>query len=251
MIVRDLLMECNIEKVAALHFEMQEEPRVDDYKLFLDQHYIFLRDIRKIELVPGDNLILASRIPLNDTSEYEVRMYHKSEMKEQFIRIEALEDEWTSFEQLDAATYAQVDEALRSYCHLNHYDMETAAWGELLGAELFEENINQIGRDRLAACLIKEMTFWGFSQDDSDRGRARIRSEIEDAINEMEYLESLPEEERRKHYLTHEELIHQLSVEFPELSDGLDEDNDERLERACMAVVMAYRECLRYIKRKI
>lgn len=248
MTVKDLIRECDIQKVVALHFEMQENPRIDDYELFLNLHLIFLRDIREIEPIPGDNLILASCIPLNETNVYEVRMYHKAEIKEQFVRLAVLEGEWTSFEQLDAATYAQVDEALHSYCHLNHYDMETAIWEELLGAELFEDNLNHIGADKMAACLIKELTFFGFSLDDTNRGQARIQSGIEAAINEMEYLESLPEDERRKHFLSHEELTHQLSLEFTELSDELIADNNEWLTRACMAMVMAYRECLRYIK---
>ena len=86
------------------------------------------------------------------------------------------------------------------------YAFEFSPWEEVLGYELNIENAEEIGLPRLAAAVIYEMTFCGFTDEEVEAERQKLR----EAIEESEAVKKLPEEEQKKHFKSMEEAFAEL-----------------------------------------
>jgi hypothetical protein len=110
------------------------------------------------------------------------------------------------------------------------YAYELSPWYEILGYEVCEDNVQEIGPAKLAAAVIYEMTFFGYTEADVDRERKKL----DEAIAEEEAIRQLPPEEQAKHFYSIDEVFAELGIP--------DERTDEEKELACRAI---YRESLK------
>lgn len=126
MTVKELLLTCDISNVAALHFEIQEEPRETDWEIFLGKHILFLQDIKEIEPAPDDYLVLGTRFQAQGRTEYELHLYKKADILANFVRHEIFEGDWT-LDQLSEEELLQVEQFHRNYSYPEFFDDIAAA----------------------------------------------------------------------------------------------------------------------------
>ena len=95
------------------------------------------------------------------------------------------------------------------------YAYEFTEWETVLGWDVDEENVNDIGVNEFLAYVIAEMTFNGFFEE-SQKER---RDELQKNIDEYEELMKLPKEEQETHFVSMEELTEKLGLKKEGESD--------------------------------
>ena len=237
MNVKELLMSCNIQKTAALHFEMQEPPVCQDWDLFLQGHMSFIREIAPIEPVQTGYIILGSTYEDNKEAQHDLQMYDKAELLSVFTRCKFWEQD-LQLEYMSEDELGKIRPQALQYVFPNCYDMETMPWEKLLGVELFEENVCAFGQDLMAAMLIQEMSFWGLSYEKSRAGQEQLWGRLQEALQEKEAYE--------ENTCTMDELLVALAQDDTELElDGSDYgDVDARLSLGELSLVASVKACI-------
>lgn len=194
MNVKELLISCDIEKTAALHFELQEPPICPDWEDFLLSHLAFIAEIADIQPVPCEYVILGSKVGVGDRTHQEIHMYILEELRKDFRRCQAWDEDRSLESYLDTEV-EQLAPDVMDYTLPNSYDMKLVPWEELLGVEVFEKNAETFGRELLAALVIREMSFWGLSYERSSCGQSRFWERIQEAMQNVETSQSTSVEE--------------------------------------------------------
>ena len=78
------------------------------------------------------------------------------------------------------------------------YAYEFSEWEEILGFEVIEENIKNVGIAKILAYIIYEMTFFGYSRELVDEEVQKL----DEAIEEVNKVKELPIEEQEKYFKT-------------------------------------------------
>ena len=185
MTVKEMLLSCNIEQTAALHFAIQEPPKCEDWNQFLQAHRDFIQEITDITPISGGYVILGTHFRSGGKLHFNIHMYCKNDLPESFTRHEAWEEN-RSLKSYSDADIAQLVPGDLAHSVPEHYDMEQMPWEELLGVEIFEKNLHSFGKDYLAAFVIREMSFWGLSQECSRKGQRGVKNELDKAMQEIE-----------------------------------------------------------------
>lgn len=76
----------------------------------------------------------------------------------------------------------------------------------MLGYEVDEYSVSEFGAPCMLANVIYEMTFFGFTKKQVDRGREKL----EESLAEAEKIDKLPLEEREKYYIPAEKVFEEL-----------------------------------------
>lgn len=251
MNVKEMLLSCDIEQTAALHFAIQEPPKCEDWKRFLQMHRDFIEEIADITPIPGDNVALGSKLHSGGKTYSEVRMYCKSDLLKNFNRCEAWEAE-RSLRAYSDDEVEQIAPKILGYAAPEHYDMELMPWEKLLGVEVFEENLRTVGHDQLAAMVIREMSLWGLSYERSQQGRQEFLKRIQEALLEVEEHQYIPAEKVYEEFQMRgwldEDDGEDLSVEEEVLSRDVHIAFPEFTPNYWTRTTIAqYRELLRYV----
>ena len=208
MNVKELLMSCDIRQAALVHYGIQEPPYCEDWGRFFHAHQSFIQEIATIEPVAGDYVILGSINYYDSEDTYSVDMYCKTELPAEFQPCSCLDRDKRAEDYSDEEIAQIADEVLR-YRFPASYDMEFMFWEELLGAEVFDENVCAVGRDVLAALVIREMSFWGLSYEKTRQAQQRFWQRLEEAEKELA--------EEHNSFETVEELLAELAKDDDEL----------------------------------
>ena len=181
MNVKEMLLNCAIEQAAALHFGLQEPPKCNDWGAFLQVHNDFLREIAALEPIPSEYVILGSTTFSNGNAHHSIHRYSQEELHRNFCRCEIWEED-RPLEAFSKAELEQIDPNVPEYRLPDHYDMELMPWEELLGVEVFEDNLQTFGHDLMAALVIREMSLWGLNRECSAQGQNRFWERLEEAL---------------------------------------------------------------------
>ena len=63
-------------------------------------------------------------------------------------------------------------------CNGNDFSLHFIKWEEVLGYEVFEYTISKVGRTRLAAALLYEITWFGFTDYDNNKAIKEFNEEL-------------------------------------------------------------------------
>lgn len=192
MTIKELLLDCDIEKAAEWHYNFQEEPRIEDWEHFLNLHRQFLQEIQKITPVCDDYLMMLYVSESNGETRIEIGFYHKSELMATFKRHINLEGFW-DIDNLkhNRRRFQEVKSCLTSDIRCDSYDLETMPWELILGAEVFEKNVERCPKEIVVARLIQKMTFFGFAREQSAEGQRTVMSVIREGLTEVAHMENL------------------------------------------------------------
>lgn len=253
MNVKEMLLSCDIEQAATLHFAIQEPPACEEWEGFLQVHRDFIEEIADITPITSDNVLLCTNFYIGGKPHSEIRMYCKSELLKNFQRCEAWEED-RLLESYSDAEIKRIAPKTLGYVYPEYFDMELLPWEEVLGVEVFEENLRTVGHDQLAAVVIREMSFWGLSYERSQRGQHEFWERLQETMQEVEEHQYIPAEK------VYEEL--QILGRLDE-DDGDDLSMEEETPSGDMhiafpeitldywirATIAQYRELLRYVVR--
>ena len=151
---------------------------------------------------------LYSRKELSDEFESESEIFRLKSMAE----IDALEEE-------------EIERLAHCKTHPESYSFMLSPWKEILGYELDDRNVREVGAAALCAEILYEMTFFGFDEDTVEAERQKLEA----SLRESEEIRKLPEEEQKKYYTSAEELFAKLN--FPKPTQEQEEEDHRRLCR--------------------
>ena len=126
------------------------------------------------------------------------------------------------------------------------YGYEFSRWEEILGAEVYPENYNHIGKIGFIAAALYELSFNGFTREEQESRR----EELDESIREADEISALSEEEREKHYHTLDELQEKWGFEDTRTEQEKEEDY-RKMILDCVKTQMAWVEELQRMSRWI
>ena len=214
MNVKDLLLSCPLAELAE-EVCRQEENLDDPETAAVMCEYVILQLEEKEPLDTGHVLIGISF--LFDGQEWLDPCLYR---KEEFFGWNGEPKELSEIESVQKLSDAEVESLLGRGSSLTSYGFDFAPWNEILGYELLEENIADIGAIALAAAILEEMTFFGYTEGDAEEQW----QEVEERVEEAERYLALPPEERERHFRTLEEVMQELGLpqESPEEKEAGD-----------------------------
>lgn len=90
------------------------------------------------------------------------------------------------------------------------YGFEFTKWEHVLGWDVYEGNIQELGVQNCIYALLYEMSFNGMDRESQEERKA----ELEQSVAESEAIFAMPEEERAKHLFSFDEVKQHLKDEF-------------------------------------
>ena len=193
MIVKDLFKKVEFEDLWNVYYELfmkdSSDTELDVYnsKKSHKEAYDKMIDIEP-EPDPNKILIFYKYIdeldgPENVEEYNDVCLFYKNEIKENFHIIEEYEND---FDFNTLKTREEASEFIKNKLYpIASYAFEFSPWKEILGYEIEEESLNNIGIITSLATVFYEMTFCGFDEEDIEEEVESITSaaeEVEKAI---------------------------------------------------------------------
>lgn len=122
---------------------------------------------------------------------------------------------------LDVLSEEEMCRILASTQPPDAFSVDLAPRAEVLGCEVMSQNVQGLGADVFCAAVLCDITNFGFEEDALEKARAALS----DLLADVRKIESLPQEERDKHYIDADEV-------FTEFGFGKDEETgEEKKER--------------------
>lgn len=87
-------------------------------------------------------------------------------------------------------------------CLPSAYGYEFSPWEDILGAAVYPENFEHIGKIPFVASALWDMSFIGTTEE----GHKKAREDLQASFDEMDKIQQLPEEEQSQYYHTPAEL---------------------------------------------
>ena len=199
MIIKDLLERCPEEQIVSAVLDLSSVDQAERNSV-AQSYRAFLERLRQIQPLDTRHILLAVSPVDDDKETLDVPVYRKEDWKGlRFDRLQQLEN-------LDVLSLEELQKEMKSLSLPEGYAFELSPWEEILGYELNTENAGEIGFARLAASVIYEMTFFGFTEEEVEAERQKLQ----EAIEESEAVKKLPEEEQKKHFKSMEDVFEEL-----------------------------------------
>ena len=213
MIIKDLLEQCPEEQIVSAVLELCDVDRGEQDSV-AQSYFAFLKRLQRIQPLDTGHILLAVSFIDDGKETLDVPVYRKEELR--VIRFDRLHQ----LANLDKLSLEELQKERQSLSLPDGYAFEFSPWEEVLGYELNIKNAEEIGSSRLAATVIYEMTFCGFTEEEVESERQKLQ----DAIEESEAVKKLPEEEQKKHFKSMEEVFAELGWQDKRTEDEKRED---------------------------
>ena len=234
MILYDLFKKANVDEIVKIYEKQREEdehslerknslsPKEERelYRYFIDKMLEKTPKENKDESVLlGQTLINNAYFDEDIRFAVDVACYKKEELRKKRNTIEEIAKIKPAYEM----SVRQIKDFLEASKPKNPndwliplgYAYEFTEWETVLGWDVDEENVNEIGVNEFLAYVIDEMTFNGFFEE-SQKER---RDELQKNIDEYEELMKLPKEEQEEHFVPMEELTEKLGLKKEDESE--------------------------------
>lgn len=198
MIVKDLILQLPLAEVAAAVIRDSDIP-ADKVVRAMELYEDYIHRLRPIQPVDSKNYVMLG-IVYRDHGEERLNatLFKKDEIAGEFVR----SPEFDALHDVDDLSDDDVERLIQQHALPQTYAFDLDPWGEVLGYEVHEANIQDIDPVEFAADIINEMTFNGLFEEDV----AERRSQLYEALREADEIIALPEEERSKHTYTLDDL---------------------------------------------
>ena len=223
MLVKDFILNnVNIDKQVEIicnnqvDYEKEVKPYNKD-KVKEVQIY-FINKLSNIEPIIEDSIIIFEK--MYDIDDEDIiqesttcSLYHKKELKN-YLTNNSSNIHNKKYEEPIDDTLLTSDE-LATKVHEIHdfpssYGFIFTEWEHILGWEVYEGNLDKFDIQECIYSLLYEMSFNGITNESQEERR----QELDESIKESEYIQSLPEEEREKHYISMEDMEKHWEEEF-------------------------------------
>lgn len=129
----------------------------------------------------------------------EARLYRKENVREYAAAPSQLDD----LEDIQNLDEDELQRLTSAKLLPDSYGFKLSPWAEILGYEVDERNVRDVGGASLCAAVIWEMTFFGLDEQAVEAERQKL----DEAFRQAEEIQKLPEAEQDKYYLTAEEVF--------------------------------------------
>lgn len=122
-----------------------------------------------------------------------------------------------------------VEEDKEQFVHIffetkpQHYDHVFVDWDECMAFHVDVNNIEKYGMTNILSDCLWQLSLLGFDEE----SRLKERERIVESLKESEEIQKLPEEERKKYYISEEEMKEWLQEKY----DVSTEDNEQEREK--------------------
>lgn len=217
MIVKDLLVKCVPEDVASIitaeQFDITEEKR----HRVIDVYVKMYQELLGLTPVSTDRVAFGMGWKFKGKEDYFVALYEKKEIKEKFKTSISLD----SIKNVKEIKREDAEDILRSYSFPDTYSFLFTPWSEIIGYEVDKENIREFGAEKFLACLLFEISFFGFSEKDIQAEKIKVDELLAEAMKLINKTEYISEEEADE---DEEDITDAL---FKDLADGLQDNRSE------------------------
>ena len=178
MTVKDMIAMCDKDKLLDCITEYYRD--ADDCKAEKGEvtalYLPVLKELSSITpIFDGQHFVLANQ------REYgvEVMEFYRPGAKEWFHKMSAMRD----MTEEDLIKSREVLDWVAQLTNLECYTFVYTPWAEVLGVEVFEDNIRAVGAEEMSAQILLEMTEGGFTTEAIDA----FRQKLEDQLKRTEY----------------------------------------------------------------
>ncbi len=170
----------------------------------------FCKMLSGLTAEPSDVILLAMPVYEDGERSVDAAYYQKEELLGKLSEISKME----TIAYSDADSSDRLSEILQETGeHMPMtYGFEFTPWEEVLGAEVYPENYEYIGRAEFVSAVLGEMTFNGFDRESQEERREKM----EKACAEAEEIAKLPPEERKTRYFSMDDIFTEFGIEKDE-----------------------------------
>lgn len=226
-----LLDEC----IKTLSFDIDVEIEKERLSTWLD-YVLTLKEQRDEDILIVINKNVGTFLDEKDYEYMDASIVHKEDLKEEDIKIPNIKEDniWKMTEE-------EANSSLLSLSIPQGYAFELSDWEEILGYSVPQCMINIYGLETTMACVIYEMTFFGYEREDMEEKREEVHQRVDEIIEVLKK----PQEEQDKYFVPSEEVFKELGVEK--------ETDDEHLNMMCSMLVNKLRnaKALAQIKKEV
>lgn len=167
----------------------------------------FCQMLCELPVGPSDVVLIALPVTEDGETRTEAEYFEKQDFEAKISTI--LNKEMPAYTDTDSEDrYADILDETSNFLPIS-YAYEFTPWEIVLGATVFPENFEKVGRVPFVSSTLGEMSFNGMSREHQEERR----SELDESIEEAKKISELPEEEQLKHLIQAEDLFSEFGVE--------------------------------------
>lgn len=159
-------------------------------------------------------VMLAARLWDDETSSYTSSYYKKKDLEALIERAVSVDIPEEIEKNQPAEYYEKICDTWYEKANENQitsFGYEFSEWGEVLGTPVIMSNLRRVPYVEFVADILWEMSFCGYTREDQER----VVHKLDKAMEESRKISELPEEERKKHTHTLDELYEECGWERP------------------------------------
>jgi len=203
MNVSDLLKNCPMDDILAAL--AARDSAFDDRGLARDSYQSLIEDLRGRAIAPdGQHIILGHRYLYDGRYVTDVSLFSKKDIRDDFAPM----PEMDGIEDIAALFDDDVERLLYMKSVPTSWAIDFISWDELMGYDLDDGNVQDVGSAELLAALLYEMTFWGMEEADMEVER----DELERRGKELDKIMELPPDARKEHLKSADDVMADLGV---------------------------------------
>ena len=196
----------------------------------------FCKMLSGLTAEPSDVILLAMPVYEDGGRSVDAAYYQKDELLENLPAISKMEP--AAYSDTDSAErFSEILQETGEHIPMT-YGFEFTPWEEVLGAEVYPENYEYIGRAEFVSAILAEMAFNGFDRESQEKRREKM----EKACAEAKEIAKLPPEEQKSRFFSMDDIFAEFGIEKDEKWE-----EDKRL--ALLDCVRAREEGVRELKR--
>lgn len=157
---KELLMSQPVESIVSAFAGRLDVPP-EDMETAIIRLTKFFNDLREIEPIDTDHLLLGIYHVEEDGEFLDVCLYRKDELAADFDA----DSELAGIEGIEDLGEEEIEWLSHSNALPQSYAFEFSPWNEILGYEVEERNVRDVGAAELCAGVLFEMTFLGFTEE--------------------------------------------------------------------------------------
>lgn len=247
MTVQELLKNTDVEKVCAKR-PLSYRANDADYDLIIMAHTKFLEMLQTLTPAKKEEEYVILGIPYleDDCDDKSIVVVSGSMFKKEDLNRAVLPDmKLPELDDIENMSKEEVDYWFETFKKIDlptSYGYEFSPWEENIGCEVWTDGLSEEDICELKADIINELTFNGLTRESQEERRA----ELDASIQEMEEINALPEEERAKHFISHEDLMKELGWKDTRTQEEKDAEMLRWHRQAVWSCVVKYNAIKRY-----
>ncbi len=162
MIVKNVLNQCRIEEVVNA---LMSAYYIDDSKQdsIYSKHETCIEELNKLTPKQSEHIVFGVNFEEFGEFNLQLMVYKLSDLNQDFDLQNALE----SLRNIDTLSNLEIKTILAASKLAESHNILSIPWEEVLGYEVNEQNIIDIGAANFIAAILHEMTFFGFNKEES------------------------------------------------------------------------------------